>query len=250
MKKTTCDIDYGNQHIPLSVRKYEQKYVQKCGGWDIGLPHISYANVEVEVARFYYSFINLVGAKYILETGTNTGYSTAMIAAALSIKDPDGVLYTIDINNIPKIFENEDFTNVRFLIGNSITVSIPDNVQFDILIIDSDHSYSTVMRELIRFEPLLKTGGYILMHDTHYFDGVGLAVSQLCDNPRFEKITLEAPRYHPNGRCTGVSIIRKNNEGIPLLFFDDEYAAVNVYEDEKATGIQESYINKRRQRRL
>ena len=66
--------------------------------------------------------------------------------------------------------------------------------QFDLLVIDSEHTYRTSMWELKNFEPLVKPGGHIMFHDSLFHDGVGHAASTLYASPRFEVITFDTPR--------------------------------------------------------
>jgi hypothetical protein len=97
--------------------------------------------------------------------------------------------------------------------------------KFDLLVLDSDHSYDTVMWELMNFEKLLNVNGHILMHDSIMFDGVGAAVKQLYDNPRFEVITLNTPRksHLAGSRCPGLTIVKKLSDGEPELKFEDGF---------------------------
>ena len=252
-KKNSCTIDYGNLNIPNLVRRYEQFYDHATGGY-YGLDNKpNYANVEVEVGRFYYSFINMVGKNMasILETGTNTGYSTCMLAAALKSKNPEGIVYTIDVESLFHFFDGDKSLseNIIFIEGYSTEVQLPDNIEFDILVIDSDHKYGTVMSELIRFEPMLKDGGYILMHDSIFYDGVGLCVEQLYSNPRFEVITFETPR-ETNNRGVGVTVVRKNNSIGHMLTYNAAYSDNEVYShlsNTKRRSIVEKMRNKESQ---
>jgi hypothetical protein len=63
------------------------------------------------------------------------------------------------------------------------------------------------------------------MHDSIFFDGVGAAVKQLYNNPRFEVITLDTPRksHLAGSRCPGITIVRKLSDGEPALKFEDNF---------------------------
>ena len=236
LKENEDNQDYGNLNLPSFVKSFERSYDCKSGGYRFpNENYLNFACVEVPVGRFYYALILLLGGtgiSCVLETGTNIGYSTIMLAAALKEVNPRAVLYTIDIENFPHIFDYvQDFDNVVFLNGSSINVDLPPDIVIDILVIDSDHSYTVCMNELLRFEPLLKVDGYILMHDTLYYNSVGYCVAQLKDNPRFEVITFETPRIHASG-SPGLSVIRKNSaNGFPLYFDDSK-----IKEKECRTG--------------
>jgi predicted O-methyltransferase YrrM len=248
-------IDYGNQNIPQPALDYEQLYDPEFGGYredSNNKAFITYGSVEVEVARFYYAFVNLVGAKYILETGTCHGYSSSLLAAALKRKSPEGKLFTIDIAAGSYLLQQKCLDNIEIITANSLEYTITPDMVFDILVLDSDHRYGTVMRELIKYEKYLKPGGYILMHDSLFYDGVGMAVEQLMTNPRFEAVTLESPRTHGAGtRCPGVTVVKKisDSEKFPLEF-NEALALVEVNAVEGENAKNESYIYKTRKKNI
>ena len=75
-------------------------------------------------------------------------------------------------------------------------------------------------RGKIDYEPRLKVGGLILMHDVLFFDGVGSAFRQLILQNRFEYLILETPRHHHTNtkRAPGVAILKKKRQGPPIDF--------------------------------
>jgi hypothetical protein len=99
---------------------------------------------------------------------------------------------------------------------------------FDMLVIDSDHRYKTVLGEINRFAPYLKRGGVVLMHDTMCFDGVGLVVQQMKKTGLFEIVNLPSPRLRGT-RPTGVTIARKIAEISGNCLIADE-ALLEIYE--------------------
>jgi predicted O-methyltransferase YrrM len=42
--------------------------------------------------------------------------------------------------------------------------------KFDFVFIDGDHSFEGVLKDIEGVIPLLDAGGYILLHDAHYFE--------------------------------------------------------------------------------
>ncbi|MGH7999995.1 MAG: class I SAM-dependent methyltransferase [Brasilonema sp.] len=214
--------------LPVRLLNYEKLYDKRTGGWyDINLKGITYGSVELEVGRFYYAFVQMTQPKLVLETGVFNGYSTSCVAAALKDLNNGGHIFGIDPSHMPHIWENTDVKSFITWIPTLSQDAIPfiEGKKFDLLVLDSDHSYKTVMWELINFEKYLEVGGHILMHDSLYFDGVGAAVKQIYKNPRFEVITLNSPRTHGNdkGRCPGVTVVRKIAEGFPALEFEQEF---------------------------
>lgn len=188
--------------------------------------------VEREVGRFYRSLIHLLQPACVLETGTNFGYSAWCLGTALSEIGGDRALYTVDLWDCHHVFQGspaEPF--IHFIQGSSLEVDLdllPGS--FDMLALDSDHRYDTIMGELNRFAPLLAVGGTAILHDTLYFDGVGLAVKALMQSGAFDVVTLPTPRHHGTGiRPPGVTIARKMAEVAPgFLPFDETLSDVEV----------------------
>lgn len=215
---------------PPALLAHEATYDFTTGGYRTapGEP-ISYGSVEVEVGRLWRSFTRLLRPRRVLETGTHLGYSTTCIALALremtAIDSLSREVVSMDCALLPHLWENHDVARfIRWMHTSSIdAVNLRDpriytGEPFDLLVLDSDHAYETIIFELIAFEPLLRPGGAILLHDSLYFDGVGHAVRQLMTNPRFECVTLPSPRTHePPQRCPGITIIYKRRDGEPRI---------------------------------
>lgn len=215
--------------LPYSLLNYETSYNWESGGWYNPQKEykMDYASVELEVGRFFYAFVLLTQPKTILETGVHKGYSTCLMASALKLLDNNGHVYCIDPTQITHLWENTDIDSLITWIPriSQESFDLVRDMKFDLLVLDSDHSYNTVMWELINFEKLLNIGGHIIMHDSLFFDGVGAAVKQLYVNPRFEVITLDTPRksHIPNSRCPGITIARKKSEDGPELKYEKDY---------------------------
>lgn len=233
--------DYGQ--LPKKVLNFEKFYDDKTGGWyqpqewtSISYDFRDYGSVELEVGRLWYAFVRLTKPKMVLETGTYKGYSTCCIATALRDIGENGHVYTIDPYNIEHLWNNTSLEPFITWIPkySQHSLSLVENKEFDLLILDSDHSYKTVMWELIHFEKLLNVGGHILMHDSLYFDGVGAAVKQLYQNDKFEVITLTSPRNHGNlgSRCPGVTIARKKAQNPAGLKYEETFDTWEIGEVE------------------
>lgn len=222
-------LSANHAQIHQAILDYEESYDRTTGGWRHVNGQILYASVELEVGRLWHALTLLLQPHMVLETGTFQGYSTACIASALvSLGGPRRII-TIDPD--PKegqVWAGTELESIVTLRSQLSQDAYPDllqsRVQFDMLVLDSDHSYDTIMSELMLYEPLLKVGGTILLHDSLYFDGVGAAVRQLLANPRFQGVTLDSPRHAvPGDRCPGITIVRKDRGGSPDLRFDSRY---------------------------
>lgn len=134
-------------------------------------------NSEKEVAEFLASLIKMTKAKTFLEIGTFQGFTTVEIAKALP---KDSLLVTIDIkdyvtpsNNAELIKQSKQGKVIDFVLEDS-TYALPklqDN-HFDIILIDSMHTFEHVIKEFKQCERLLAKGGTICMHDSIHIDDV------------------------------------------------------------------------------
>ncbi len=218
---------YGD--MPSSLLKYESLYNWDTGGWHNpeADSQLDYASVELEVGRFFYAFVLLTQPRTILETGVYKGYSTCSMASALRLLKNEGHIYCIDPMRTSHLWEGTQLDSLITWIPklSQESIDLLKDKKFDLLVLDSDHSYDTAMWELINFEKMLNSGGHILMHDSIFFDGVGAAVKQLYNNPRFEVITLNTPRksHLANSRCPGMTIVRKKSDEGPELMFENEF---------------------------
>lgn len=214
--------------VPLKLRRFERRYDPQTGGYRApGSGQPDYGSVELEVGRLWYSLVMLLQPQQVLETGTYYGYSTCMIAQALSDLGGERMVTTIDPDRKPHLWVGTRLApRIEWIAARSQDAAKDlAGAAYDMLVLDSDHHYNTVMEELIAFEPMLRKGGVILMHDTLFFDGVGAAVKQLQRNPRFEVVTLDSPRTHgrPKHRRPGVTIVRKAKIKGPPLVFESQY---------------------------
>lgn len=117
--------------------------------------------------RLLKMFVQMVNPTNILELGTYSGYSGLCLAEGL---EPEGQLYTIEIND-----EQEDFTRpwfdnspykdqIHFLIGNALDIIPQLDITFDMAFIDADKRLYKEYYELVLQH--LRPGGYILADNT------------------------------------------------------------------------------------
>ena len=184
-------------------------------------------STEIEVCQFLYRLICMFKPHDILETGTYRGLSTCFLAAAVRDSGGAGTVTTIDPWQMPHLWDGTELAPyIRWLAERSDQVNFGDR-RFDLLLIDSEHTYRTSAGELSNFEPLVRPGGYILMHDSLLHDGVGYAASKLYQDSRFEVITFDTPRRLQFATISkpvpiGLAVARKTMDG-PRLVVWDEY---------------------------
>lgn len=174
-----------------------------------------YDSVELEVASFIYSLIRMTGAKSILETGCSRGFSTCFLAAGVN-DNGGGRVVSIDVDELFHLWEGSEVgKQVHFMKMSSTEaleslLEIDPNPSFDLLFLDSLHTYQHLMTEIMLFDRYLKVGGSILLHDTIFYDCLGPVAMELAANPRFETVTLPSPRDHGRkSRCPGVTLATK-----------------------------------------
>ncbi len=226
-------LSTNHAQIHQAILDYEETYDRTVGGWRVN-GEVLFCSVELEVGRLWHALTLLLQPHTVLETGTFKGYSTACIASALVSLGGPRQIVTIDPHpQDGQIWSGTELESVvtqrRQFSQDTYPELLRSRMRFDMLVLDSDHSYETIMTELMLYEPLLKAGGTILLHDSLYFDGVGAAVRQLLANPRFQGLTLDSPRQAvPGERCPGVTIVRKERDGGPELKLDARYLGWNV----------------------
>lgn len=112
-------------------------------------------------------FVDLViqtDAKYVLELGTRTGVST--VAWLYALEQTGGRLVSVDIDSHPKIGEHPHW---RFVQGDDTDpkiVALVSEDAPDIVFIDTSHHYMHTRQELGIYRWVVKSGGYIVCHDT------------------------------------------------------------------------------------
>lgn len=230
-----------NYNIPTSLSElaklYSLSYDSKTGGYLTPPRHLvtkpftledvnewkikctefpMYDSIELEVAIALYSIIRLTGAKNILETGCSRGFSTCFLAAGVSDNN-GGKVTTVDTVSCFHLWEGsnlEKFINFNQMQSFDLYKNV-ENEQFDMLFLDSLHTYKNLMEEIMIFERKLKIGGILVLHDTLFYDGLGFAANSLLENPRYETINLPTPRRHKNNsRCPGITVSMKISDDI------------------------------------
>lgn len=205
-------LRHGSFGLPSWFLDFERKYDKETGGWRFGAT-VEYGSVELEVGRLLYSLVLLNRPRNVLETGTFRGYSASCISLALAELGGDRVLYTIDPNPAEQIWKDSFLERyIRPIRDTSKNAaSLFASIALDMILLDSDHSYETIVGEVNLYEPKLALGGIMLLHDSIFFDSVAKALKELLSSGRFECVTLETPRHHHSktARSPGFSILKK-----------------------------------------
>lgn len=137
----------------------------------------------------------------ILELGTRTGESTvALLEAARNI---DGRVYSVDIgicSEAKRIVKQCGLQNYwTFMQGDDL--KIPWTEPIDHLFIDTSHKFDHTLKELEKYEPFVKNGGIISMHD-------------IVSSPE----VLKALKYYSRNRADLHLYRYFNNYGLAVIF--------------------------------
>lgn len=127
-----------------------------------------WSDIQGHVQRLHDLVIEL-GAKSVLELGVRDAVSTSAFLAAL--EQTGGQLYSVDIN-IPQHKINE-YNDPRwsFFQGLSTHPTVTDLAElagpFDIVFVDTDHTYELTRDEIVAWSPRVRSGGAMVFHDTN-----------------------------------------------------------------------------------
>lgn len=138
--------------------------------------------------RLYVSTLRRIcdaaNATIVVEIGIGQGVSARTFAASM-MKRGGGTLVSVDIErDRPNNEARNDvracgvYWDVRH--GDSLEVTLPD-IQCDLLYIDADHAGDYAYKEFKRYEPMVRSGGYIIFDDYPAYVAVYRAIHQLAE---------------------------------------------------------------------
>lgn len=131
-----------------------------------------YSDVLFNAAKFFNAGEHID----ILEIGVRRGASTRAFLKGLKERIGTGHLYSIDKDDRRRVIR-ENKENWTFLLGYSSTPPTRDGYEhgevewdkeIDIFFLDGDHSYEVAKADYFKYEPFVKEGGLIMMHDVTY----------------------------------------------------------------------------------
>lgn len=162
---------------------------------------LTYSDINEHLTTLYMLTVEM-NLRSVLELGTRDGFSTlAFLEAAKGI---GGKVVSVDINPCETAKASVKKAGLEpywtFTLGNDL--EIPWSSSVDHLFIDTLHTYEQTVAELKRFEPFVRPGGVITLHDSISFDGVRKAVDEYVAG----RTDLRAYRYF-NSR--GLDVIFK-----------------------------------------
>lgn len=150
------------------------------------------SSLAPEAGLLVHSLVRNIRPRIVIETGTFIGLSTIWLAAALQENGDGGVVHTFDdlgpINPAPWRTVSMPSGRLEFVAGNIARAGVsehavlhPGNSPFEVraahaeiaaaggaqlAFLDADHSVIGVWQDFWATEPVLNTGGFVLVHDT------------------------------------------------------------------------------------
>lgn len=148
-----------------------------------------------------------LGAKLVIELGVNTGEST--IALLEAVHATNGLLVSVDQQDLPDtrpMLEKYGLTGRwQFNLSDDIAFGLawPKEKKADLIFVDTSHQYAHTKREIEIYEPILRSGGIMVFHDTvTCYDGVQKPINQFLK-------THKDYKYENKSNCNGLGILRK-----------------------------------------
>lgn len=161
-------------------------------------------NSEDEVGQFLASLIKMSKYMTVLEIGVFEGETSQHLINAL----PKGGQYVgIDINDyrtdLTKATMSTGGKSIDFILGNSHDElgKLPKN-HFDLIFVDGDHSWASILPEFKLVEKLVARGGVIVYHDTIHLEDPKKLV-EYASHFKYNNVTLNTTE----GR--GISILHR-----------------------------------------
>jgi hypothetical protein len=123
--------------------------------------------IQDDEALFLYSIVRGCRMSRILEVGGLSGYSGQNFLAALNYPGNNGILYTCDLNPVPKLANNHNLIVKNAL---HITSGEVDNKPLDMVFFDCHDMVQMDIYHRFRNENIIDDNTVIALHDTnlHY----------------------------------------------------------------------------------
>jgi predicted O-methyltransferase YrrM len=134
-----------------------------------GFQMFNSGGVETEIGEFLYALVRVLKPKWILETGTHKGISSSYMGLALQKNERGGKVITLEV--LPEVRGEAIFLWEKLGIASYIDSFLQNSYEYtpiqeiDLLILDSEPQYR--FDEFERFYPMVRPGGFIIIHDLH-----------------------------------------------------------------------------------
>lgn len=125
------------------------------------------SEAECDIGEHLYYIHRLatsINAQTIVELGPSRGISTTALLTA--VEETGGIVWSCDVIDpgvFPEVANHPQWTHV---LANDLDVVDQCPRPIDLLFIDSEHTYDQTVAEMRAYVPLVRSGGYVVMHDT------------------------------------------------------------------------------------
>ena len=178
----------------------------------IGLSKVDYFDKELKLDRTHelvFACISIqksLTVKRILEFGTYSGESTMTLRSLF----PEAEITTIDqadpiltITDKPELITNIERANANLIISNSLFLESTQLGRNDLIWIDGDHLYPTILMDIMNSFKSVTEDGYIMMDD-------------LCR--KWSVVMYLKSKYHSNDSWKALSYLRRSFSFNTLFF--------------------------------
>ncbi len=199
--KTLVYLIFGSQQYVILETERMERNVKPENFLESNM--IKPTHIHEHLATLYLLTVEL-NLKRIVELGTRSGESTiALLAAAKQI---EGEVLSVDINPCLDAKKN---LQAHGLLKNWTFIQCDDlklewNRTIDHLFIDTSHTFEQTVKELEKYEPWVKCGGLITLHDTVLYPEIMQAIKSFIKN----RTDLRLYKYFNNN---GLAIIFKGH---------------------------------------
>jgi predicted O-methyltransferase YrrM len=157
---------------------------------------------------FLTAFISILAPARVIEIGTLTGFSAAIIAGALRRQHRENTAVWVDTIDIrpdcaidetrPTGFEiNESFPELASMIrlhvphDSSVVSNLVKRDELEVAFIDGDHRHPMPLLDLLRLAPYMRSGGWIILHDL----GLGTTGQKSTQTGQGIRVTPSGPEW-------------------------------------------------------
>jgi predicted O-methyltransferase YrrM len=141
-----------------------------------------------ETTPFLLTLLELVvemKPEVIVEIGLHNGYAAHAFLAGLA-ENKKGMLYSVDLIDFSDNIKDPELKKyLNFTKADSREFYKTFDKTIDILHIDGDHSYTVCKADYENYYPMVRPGGYILIHDVIHWKGCTKFWEEIKDNKIF-----------------------------------------------------------------
>lgn len=117
--------------------------------------------MNIAEAALLYKYCKIKCDSNLVEIGRKFGGSTTLMSSALN----NGKLYSIDMKMQPSVEKNTEQFKDRIVFINSDSSKVDWSLPIGLILVDGDHSYSGVKKDVDHYFSFVEVGGYGVFHD-------------------------------------------------------------------------------------